>query len=406
MTPSLSPPHPPARRPGSPVAWNRAVAVPLLLLAGWTLIADLAHRGHFLLQSSLSTLFLGLHVTLWSLAAVILAAFPKRFAATAVILLAMRMALAWPLLYWFDLRSACLLLDGALALLAGAYLTASWHPHFLAGRPWFRWQHSAAMGLTVLLVSVLSVPASLLGLARVIEDSSAGYVRLTPGGIDFTERIFEKDGRRVHLVGVAHIADEGFYETLNHSLSEPVDGRRLVLIEGVSDQDQILPRSFATGETYRNLARKLGLAEQALGFAVQSGGEESGTDALAAWSQLGVDFRHADIDVRELDPVHQERLVALLTSLEQLDLASLFTLPDGMNPLDLEQLIVEGLIKRRNARLMEVFAAHEADYAEIFIPWGAAHLPDLERRLASLGYFPAEERRRRGIDFWRRFRQS
>jgi hypothetical protein len=53
---------------------------------------------------------------------------------------------------------------------------------------------------------------------------------------------------------------------------------------------------------------------------------------------------------------------------------------------------------------MEVFAEEESGFAEIVIPWGAAHMPDLERRLLALGYREVREHRRRGIDFWKRFR--
>jgi len=383
--------------------WNVIAASVLLLLSGWTLAADLAHKGHFLLQDSFSSIFLGLFATLWMFVAVVLAGFPKRFVIAAILLTTVRLSFAWPLVIWFDLRSASLVLDALLLILALAYLAVSLKSGALRTRPWLRWQHSVAMGATAMVASLLSLPVSLLGLARIIEDTSAGYVRLTPGGIDLTERIFAKEGRRVHLVGMAHIADSGFYETLNQSLAEPVAGRRLVLLEGVSDADNILPRSFASGETYRAMADKLGLAEQALGFAVQSNTEPA-NDSRTEWEARGVDFRRADIDVRELDPEHREQLVTLLSAMENLNLASFLSMPEGMSTEDLENLIVEGLVKRRNEKLMEVFLEHEARYAEVFIPWGAAHLPDLERRLTALGYERVTENRRRGIDFWKRFR--
>lgn len=383
--------------------WNVLAATVLLLLSGWTLAADLAHTGNFLLQDSFSSLFLALFVTGWMFAAVVLAGFPKRFVTAAVVLVTVRVSFAWPLVIWFDLRSASLVLDLLLLLLALVYLAASLGSGKIRIRPWMRWQHSLAMGATALAASIISLPLGLLGLARMIEDTSSGYVRLTGGGIDLTERIFEKDGRRVHLVGMAHIADSGFYETLNQSLAKPVDGRRLVLLEGVSDVDKILPRSFASGDTYRAMAEKFGLAEQALGFAVQSSAEPV-KDGRSEWEALGVDFKRADIDVRELDPEHREQLVTLLGAMEKLDLASLVMMPEGLTSEELEELIIEGLVKRRNTKLMEVFLEHESRYAEIFIPWGAAHLPDLERRLTALGYVTVDENRRRGIDFWKRFR--
>lgn len=380
--------------------WNVLFALSLLGLSVWTLAADLAHEGHFVLQTSISSLVLGLHITAWTIAALIFAAFPKRYLFTAAVLLTLRYSFGWPLLYWMDLRTACLILDLLLVVVAGLYFLNSLLGVRLRARDWFRWQHSVAVGSFCVIVSILSLPAGWFGLVRVIEDTSSGFVRLTLSGLELAERVYEKDGRRVHLIGMAHIADSGFYESLNRSLAEPVEGRRLVLLEGVSDSEKLLPQSFASGKTYRDMAERLGLAEQALGFAVQSDKSESET-AEEAWAKLGVDFRHADIDIRELDPLHRDRLVTLLSAMEKFDLSCLLSLPGDMTAHDLEELIVEGLVKQRNARLMEVFAAEEANYAEVFMPWGAAHLPDLERRLLALGYEPVKENRRLGIDLWK-----
>jgi len=385
-------------------SWNVLAAFGLLFFSGWTLFADLAHDAHFVLQPSFSSLFLGLYVMGWAIAAIVYAGFPKRYLLPAITLVTLRLSFAWPLTIWLDLRTASLLLDEFIVLLGLVYLVASVKSEAMHGRPRFRWQHSLAMGIATLVASILSFPTGLFGIAKVIEDTSAGFVRLTPGGIQLTERIFEKDGRRVHLIGMAHIADGGFYEALNSSLAEPLEGRRLVLLEGVSDKDKILPQTFASGETYRAMAEKLGLAEQALGFAMQSDKPDRKEDTLEAWAERGVDFRRADIDVSELDPAYRDRLVALLEAMGDLNLESFLSMPGDMTAKELEDLMVEGLVKKRNAHLMEVFAEHERDYAEVFIPWGAAHLPDLERRLTALGYTPVAEHQRLGIDFWKRFR--
>lgn len=408
MTSIVAPPvsSPSPRRARGIRSWNLSAALLFLALSGWTLAADLAHEGHLLLQPSLSSLFLALFLTLWMVAAIPVAAFPKRILLPAVVLLTIRLSFGWPLLHGMDLRSACLAADAGLVVLAASHLVLSWNGRFLEERPWIRWQHSVVMGIAVLLSSFASLPAGFFGLAEVISQTSKGYVRLGFSGVDLTERIFEKEGRRVHLIGMAHIADGGFYESLNASLASPLKGRRLVLLEGVSDREKILPRSFASGETYRAMAEKLGLAEQALGFAMQSSESRAKADPRAAWAERGVDFRPADIDVSELDPDHREHLVDLLEAMGNLSLENVFSMPGDMTVKEMEDLFVEGLVKKRNARLMEVFAEHESGYAEVFIPWGAAHLPDLERRLLALGYEPTVEHRRRGIDFWKGLRQS
>jgi hypothetical protein len=77
-----------------------------------------------------------------------------------------------------------------------------------------------------------------------------------------------------------------------------------------------------------------------------------------------------------------------------------------MTAAEFEDLMVQGLLRQRNDRLMEVFAQAEPGYEEIFIPWGAAHLPDLERRLMTLGYEREAEHSRRIIDFAKVFHSS
>lgn len=394
-------PHPALPDPNRGMRTSNIVAaLVFLFLSGWTLTADLLHAGHFLLQPSFSSVALGIYVTAGMFVAILLAGFPKRILIPAIVLVTIRLSLGWPLIHWMDLRPACLLIDAGLALLAFLHLATSLKGRLFHGRPWFRWQHSVAMGFTAVISSVISLPAGFLGISQVIEKTSKGYVRITPAGIDLTERILEKDGRRVHLIGMAHVADGGFYDSLNASLAGEIEGRRLVLLEGVSDRENLLPESFASGETYRALAEKFGLSEQTRGFAVQSDREKGdGPSAREEWAGRGVDFLQADIDISELDPAHRERLIVLLKGMEKLDLASLLMMPEGIDAAALEDLIVNGLLGKRNERLMEVYADRADGYSEVFVPWGAAHLPDLERRFTDLGYRPVGEHRRRGIDF-------
>ncbi len=396
---------PSAATNGSARTWNLVFAASFLGLSAWTLIADLRHEAHFLLQTSLSSLFLGLFISGWMVVATLYAALPKRFILGAAAISTSRLAFGWPLLERMDLRSACLVLDLLLAVLAGIYLVTALRDATLAGRPNFHWRHCLAMSVAGVLALIVSLPVNYLGLVHLIHDLSAGYVRLSPQGVDLQERIFMKDGRHVHLVGMAHIGDRSFYETLNRNIASPAEGRRLVLVEGVSDAQSLLPESFASGEIYGSFAAKLGLIDQAVGFDARPNPRNE-ADSIDDWTEAGVDFRRADIDIQELSPEHRSRLVALLSSLEQVNLADMFKLPDDMTAMEFQDLIVQGLLKQRNDRLMEIFAESAGDYTEIFIPWGAAHLPDLERRVIALGYKPVKETSRRIIDFASLLRRS
>lgn len=385
--------------------WNRCFAGILTGLSLWVLTADLLHEAHILLQTSSSGLFLALFIWLWISVAVFYDGFPKRYVLGATVLATLRMSFGWPLIYGMDLRTACLLLDVMLVALALAYLIpALRHPE---PRPpaGFSLRHFAIMSSAGAVLMLGSLPVNYLGLVEIIADLSGGYVALSTRGIDLQERVLAKDGRQVHLVGMAHIGDQGFYQTLNRHLAAPGEGKRLVLVEGVTDSERLLPESFATGEIYASLAARLGLVDQAVGFSAKprTAGDRQAVDS---WVVDGVDFHRADIDIRELSPEHRKRLIALLTSLETLNLANLFKLPDDMTAREFEDLMVKGLLQQRNDRLMEVFAVTEPEYTEIYIPWGAAHLPDLERRFKALGYRPVSGSHRRVLDFGNLFRRS
>ena len=168
-------------------------------------------------------------------------------------------------------------------------------------------------------------------------------------------------------------------------MSKSINGKRVVLSEGVSDKENLLPESFASGNTYGKWAKRLGLK-------VQNGerremSEEEIEERNRRWEARGIEFINADIDVTELSPEHQKTLVTILNSLNSDNLGEIMKGPEGVTGPEVEDLMMEGLIKFRNDRLMERF--HEVIHQnidEIYIPWGAAHLPDIEERLISSGY--------------------
>ncbi len=382
---------------------NLIAAFIFLLISVWTLVADLTFRANFLFQPSWSLPVLWLFITLWFLAGLILAIFPKRIFITAATLLTLRSSFGWPLMLGADIATACRVLDGLIALIAVIYLLWAIIGHRrLSARPVFQWQHSAIAGVTWILLSVTSLVTGFLGAAEALNSLSRGFVQLTPKGISFTERVLQKDGCQVHLVGLAHIGEQTFYNSLNHEFKKPIEGKRLVLTEGVTDKEEVLPPGFKSGKTYRGFAKQLGLAEQK-SFSNVSTGSAKERNASKNREGMNVSFINADIDISDLSETHLGLLLKLLGSIDSGDLLKSFqtSFALDMSPDEMEDLIVEGLIGQRNTRLMQVFESHHRDYEEIYIPWGAAHLPDLERRFLSLGFSMIGEKKRIGIGFGR-----
>jgi hypothetical protein len=224
------------------------------------------------------------------------------------------------------------------------------------------------------------------------------YVQISWGGISLVERVFEKDGQSVHLIGMMHIGDGSFYNDLNERMrTTPSVGKRIILTEGVADAQELLPAGFKSGQTYAKLARSLGLQPQ---------NAPTEPDLRDAEPQVpveipGVTFQNADIDVSDLDEEHLELLIALLEMLDVDDIAEfLVAQPQGVSGRDIELLLADGLIGQRNEVLMENFAESAAEYTEVYIPWGAAHLPDIEARLLEQGYTQRDEVIRFIVRFW------
>jgi hypothetical protein len=67
----------------------------------------------------------------------------------------------------------------------------------------------------------------------------------------------------------------------------------------------------------------------------------------------------------------------------------------------LESLFKDALIGTRNDALMKQYTERAEGFQEVYIPWGAAHLPDMEKRFLALGYLQTDEVIRPIIRFWK-----
>ena len=373
------------------------VATIFLLLTIWNLVADARLNTHLLLQSSFALLALLLFLSAWFFVGLILAYLPKRVFITAFLIVTFRNSLGWPLSLAIGLEAACHTLNILLVAIAVLYLVWLFlKPSHFYGRPRFRWQHSAVSLVSWMGINALSFITVLLGVAATVDEISRGFVQITPRGIFFTEKILQKDEHRVHLIALAHIGESDFYRDLQTAFRQPIDGDRLILTEGVTDEGNVLPTGFKSGNTYGGFAKQLGLEEQK-SFAGQDDAESETTGANLST----VTFMNADIDISELKPVHLDQLITLLKTMESGDLIESLITSFGIqiSSEELEDFLLEGLIGQRNEHLMTIFETAHRDFEEIYVPWGAAHLPDLERRFLSEGFSLMSKKKRLGIRF-------
>ena len=373
---------------------NLIAAALCTILALWLTIADFAYPGNLLFQDSASVLLTALYLSTLFILVLILAVLPKRVIIAANVLILSRAAMGWPLSLFMDHSLACRILSLGLLLLSLFYLASALRRSLLGidVRPWISGRHSVVAILLWVGIGILSIPTVVFGYLEASKTLLGHYVQVSFKGIDLVERIFEKDGQSIHLIGMMHIGDGSFYKNLNERMrTAPATGRRLVLTEGVADMHGILPAGFKSGQTYAKLASSLGLEPQ--NTPVQQDSAPRPPSTPNAVTRInGVTFKNADIDVSALDEKHKTVLIAILNMLDTDNLAELLVAqPEGFNGRDVELLLFDGLLGQRNDVLMEHLNESGPGYTEVFVPWGAAHMPDIEQRLLDLGYTQQNE---------------
>ena len=257
-----------------------------------------------------------------------------------------------------------------------------------------RKSHLVARTVFATLVTVVTLPLVAAGIAvallvGVLETQTAGYLDVTPTGVDVRERVLTKDGRTVVLKAMAHYGEDDFYQTLFDGLPP----KSVVLAEGLTDREKRL-RGFpsATG-----MANMLGLTQQpGMGSIRDRGKETSAADTRVAPAR-GPDIVRADIDAADLP----EETIGLLH-----DLADLYSgnVAEGIRKVVARTRADPGvftreLIDKRNAHVLAIFDEKARDYTTVVIPWGAQHMPGLEAGLEERGYRVESERTRPVVRF-------
>lgn len=366
-------------------------------------IDDFRYPGEILFSmNSGGMVWLFLFLILWFSLAHFVSIFPKRILFPCLFLAMSRVAIGFPLNLWMPNNLACMIVSGSLALVTGIYFLGSLFSFLkLEQRRWFQFKHSSIVFCFGIAMAVASIPIGITGFVASAKNFLGDYTRFSLNSISLLERVFMRDGKKVFLIGMMHIGDAEFFSTLDQRMREEFEGKRVILTEGVSDKNQILPADFKSGQTYGKWARKLGLEVQ------NSGESPLSPSQVAAHNRVlrerGIAFLNADIDVSELPDKHQKLLTSILETLNSNNLADVIKGPEGIEGPDLEDLMVEGLIKFRNNRLMKfIEETSKLDVDEIYIPWGAAHLPDIEKRLLSQGFEKISEETHPVVRFWKR----
>jgi hypothetical protein len=217
-------------------------------------------------------------------------------------------------------------------------------------------------GFTYVLISTISILFLFKGAAK-------GFLGFSEGNVTSIEKVYQKEGKIIHLIPMVHIGAETFYKEISVMNATR---KTLVLMEGVSDlKDLLEPIS------YKKFAESAGLESQADHFKPQTAKEFK--DNLS--------FLVADVDASEFTP---ETRKFLNTTMKDLGKKSFFDLLVGgkeEKPTSgqMSNFAVD-VLERRNKKLMIDLRANQHKFEEFYIPWGALHLPEIEREILKDGY--------------------
>jgi len=244
-------------------------------------------------------------------------------------------------------------------------------------RPAFSLRHTLVSSGFVALGGAAAVFAYLpLWFLGSIQLATDGFVRFDLAGVSLADRRFERGDQEVRLVGMMHIGEREAYRALVDGFS----GRStLVLAEGVTDREHLL----RTPPAYEGVARALGLD-------TQDEIEVYLDEVDGPQPQRRPDVRHADLDLSDFDPDTIAWLgwAGEVWSAESPLAALLALFARYREEPERWAAITQDVLTRRNLHLLEEIRLALTEYEHVIVPWGALHLPFVERRVLEMGFEP------------------
>ncbi len=306
-----------------------------------------------------------------------------------------------------------------LQVLLGAFLAwkfrapgHTWKAPFAAreGR-FFRWQYTV-IGLFILQATgLVALVAIFFETSALISATTGGYVRLRPNGLYLVERQFREGDREVRLSGMMHIATEEFYDEVLPK-ADPKHPS-VVLLEGVTDDKNLLDDNHLD---YTRVARLFQLTAQSestfsrRAYArakLHNHPKDESPGETEAWVNdnfASHEYRHADVDISNLRPKTIAYIITLSRLMEAPSwrdvLVELQNPSSPINDSDAQAQVWDDILHARNRRLIAEIQSALPEFQRIIVPWGAAHLSEIERWLKGQHFVQSGEVERRAMKFF------
>ena len=251
---------------------------------------------------------------------------------------------------------------------------------------------SESEGQRLLRFSLLAVLVGLpvlagygaISLATWVAVETQHFVVLDGTGVRLSDRRYVRDEQEVRLVGMMHLGEPEVYHDIARSFLGP---DTIVLEEGVTDEDAVLEQSLQ----YGTVAGRLGLtAQRSFGSYLS---ELDDAKSMAVDERPLPELRNADVDSRAFSSGTQRLLAKAAVVWSDDDFTRAF--------LDLYQELIEDpeatedflydIIELRNRHLERHLLVALNERSRVIVPWGALHLPDIERFVIQLGFERVDE---------------
>jgi hypothetical protein len=228
----------------------------------------------------------------------------------------------------------------------------------------FSWARTGFTLATKLFLVLPALFVYLLVSAQIlVREYSSGFLEVTPSGIFAEARIYEQNGRKIYLLPTIHIASPSFYETLMDGLPEKSS---VILPEGVTDQKGLMK----TAIDYSGAADSVGLAAQ--------------PDLTVQHKNHAV--LRCDADVSDFSPVTLSVLNGLgqvLKNIKSGETEGVLTALEALDAGD-PMALWKDILETRNNKVLEGLKLALPQYEHVAVPWGAAHMPGIERGLFAM----------------------
>ncbi len=293
-------------------------------------------------------------------------------------------------------------------LLALGFLVGYRHPSgsglqdFADTRPTFTWRNFILSLPLYALVLGGTLALSTLGAAQKLrcklEESVGRYLTLERDGIAVEERCFRQGDREIRLVGMIHVAKSGFYDEITKALPEKSDA--VVLLEGVTDRQSLLAGRL----DYAQIAGLVGIASQRESSFTRKavdGMKQTGTAEAQGEEPPAVEYRSGDIDVAEFSPATVRWIQALqeiLQSATVREAVDQFVQNKEVLAADTDT-VYRDILDRRNEHLLGEIQKMLKDHRTVIVPWGAKHMPGLQKEIENWGFMETGRARREALHF-------